>query len=713
MERPLASQDLPPEPGAGANRPVEPEDLEHFFLETLPAVVPGWEERAGQLEMAQSVARSLGGEGTLSVEAGTGTGKSLAYLVPAVLWAVQNQSKVVVSTYTRSLQAQLMGSDIPMLRAAGLDFGVSLLKGRANYLCRRKLAVALAEDALVEGEPDPYLARVRDWAARSVEGSIQDFGEAEEDDAWEAVASNTDHTLQKRCPHFDQCFYYEARRKAAMSQLLIVNHALWVADLHIKSTTGGDGLLPRYDRVVLDEAHHLEDAVVSVSTTKITSRRIARAVNPLLGRRRKKGALQRLREGPAGREPAVHRLSERAADPLVSVKEHTKATLETLGATYLFQEVSRRMGKATPLEAQELQGALQGLEEEIGAASDALAALLERSRGVEIPTEKMQPVLDLSRAQRLLREQAAMAGVMAQAQEGWCRWLESSSGVGGQAAICRAPIAAGPLLKRLAWDPLSAVVLTSATLAVQGRFSHFHDRHGIESAETLQVTSPFDYKRQAILGLPKDLPSPVSPGSLAATVPVVLQLLRASGGGAFVLCTSHEAVRTYARAIEAELGDSHPVYVQGRRGRERLLADFRGSHKGILVGTDSFWEGVSVPGAGLRLVIIPRLPFRVPTDPVAQARYEHLEAQGRDPFRALSLPQAVLRLRQGFGRLVRTQKDRGAVVVLDRRLHERWYGRVFLMSLPPAQRVVGPSRRVVERLQAFYQQDKEQQEVPQ
>ena len=706
----MAVSDFPPEPGAAATRPVDPAVLERFFGETLPAVVAGWESREGQLDMAQAVARTLGEEGTLSVEAGTGTGKSLAYLVPAVLWALENDAKVVISTYTRSLQAQLMGSDIPMLRAAGLDFGVSLLKGRTNYLCRRKLRGALAEDAASGELPDPWLARVQEWAENSVEGSVQDFGEAEEDDTWDVVASNTDHTLRTRCPHYNQCFYYGARRKAASSHLLIVNHALWVADLHIKSTTGGDGLLPRYDRVVLDEAHHLEDAVVSVSTGRITARRISRAVNPVLGGK-KKGALQRLCEGPAGKEPAVQRLSEGASDPLEALKQHSRATLETLGATYLSHEAARRMGKASPQEEQELREAILGLEDELGGASDALAALLERTRGVEVPTDKMQPVLDLGRAQRLLREQAALAGTMAEAKEGWCRWLESPSGTGGRAAICRAPIAAGPLLKRLAWDPLSAVVLTSATLAVQGRFSHFHDRHGIEAAETLQVASPFDYRRQAILGLPKDLPPPDRPGSLAATVPVVLDLLRASGGGAFVLCTSHEAVRTYARAIEDAMGDAHPVYVQGRRAREALLADFRSSHRGILVGTDSFWEGVSVPGAGLRLVIIPRLPFRVPTDPVAQARYEQLEADGRDPFRTLSLPQAVLRLRQGFGRLVRTQKDRGAVVVLDRRLHDRWYGRVFLSSLPPAQRVVGPSRRVVERLQAFYERDKEEEEA--
>jgi ATP-dependent DNA helicase DinG len=260
----------------------------------------------------------------------------------------------------------------------------------------------------------------------------------------------------------------------------------------------------------------------------------------------------------------------------------------------------------------------------------------------------------------------------------------------------------GPLLDDLLFSRIAAVGVTSATLTVGGSFAPWLQRHGVTEARTASIPSPFSYREQAILALPRDLPRPDRPGWVERVGEVTIDLLRASGGGAFVLCTSYRMVDDLSRSISDALGATHPVLVQGRGSRERLLQRFRQAPGAILVGTDSFWEGVSVRGDGLRLVVIPRLPFRVPTEPISQARYERLERQGRDPFRSWSLPAAVIKLRQGFGRLIRARTDRGAVVILDRRLHDMWYGRVFLQSLPDARRITGPAQSIVEQLTRFY-----------
>lgn len=664
--------------------PVDFAVLERFFREGLPAILPGWEPRPGQLAMAERVAVALMEGGPVVLEAGTGTGKSLGYLAPAALWALANDKKVVVSTYTRTLQAQLVADDLPLLTRGLAALGqpalrTAVLKGRTNYLCRRKLQAASQDEAV-----KPIVA----WAATSATGDIADLGFEVTEDVWESVESDTDQTLRARCPHFNTCFYYQARRAAAAAHVVVVNHALLLSDLTVKRQTEGVGILPAFDRVVLDEAHHLEQAATSVSAARVSSVSIARALLPVIGRARRPGALERL----GSRFPKAFLASSEAHQAASAARDFTKIGFETLG-----DDVAHPLRvRGDPPHAAFFSDLGDTLER-VAARLGAVQASLE---GEDVKVEDAQPILDLGRSRRRLEEAAMNARAFLNDEVDQVRYLDPGK---VSIAAARAPVDVAPLLRDLLVERQFAAVLTSATLAVNGRIDHYLGRTGLEGAAFEQFPSPFSYEEQAILALPKDLPKPDDPGWLDAVADVLVQAIEASRGGAFVLCTSHDAVRTLGDRVEAAIGRRHAVLRQGKGAKGRLLEHFRNDRGAVLFGTDSFWEGVSVRGDGLRLVAIPRLPFRVPTEPIAEARYERIRARGEDPFRVFSLPEAVLKLRQGFGRLIRSGTDRGAVLLLDRRIHEMWYGRVFLSSLPNARRVIGPTRMVMAQLQSFYE----------
>jgi ATP-dependent DNA helicase DinG len=692
------------EPHARHAVPVESAALVRFFEESLPAVLSGWEARPGQASMATTVAEGLHVGGTRVLEAGTGTGKSLAYAVPAAMWALANDAKVVLSTHTRTLQAQLIADDLPLLRRGlgGAGLRTAVLKGRANYVCRRKLELAMA------GEPSDGLRRLAAWYATSTTGDLSEFvGELDDEDR-ERIESDSDQTLRARCPHFNVCSWYQARREAAAAHVVVVNHALLLADLSLKRAEA-PGILPAFDRVVLDEAHHLEQVATGAAAVRLGERGIARAVAPLLARGGRPGALERLADRFDEAAAAAHE----AEDAVLRLRDLAGEGFAALGEDV---PVALRVDGAPPHAA--FFEALGDAAAEVAGRLGAIEAIVERSReqrGGAVSPVLEQAVLDLARARRRLEEhaQAAHAFLLEDAEA--CRYLEP--GARGVVAV-RAPIDVGPIVRALLVERTVARVFTSATLAVNGRIDHWLGRVGLvparpgdaddEAADDAGAVhfgvypSPFRYEEQALLGLPRDLPPPDADGWLQAATEATVRAVRASGGGAFVLCTSHEAVAAFGAALEQALGARHAILRQGRGNRERLLARFREDRASVLVGTDSFWEGVSVKGDALRLVVIPRLPFRVPTEPVAAARHERLRARGQDPFRAFSLPEAVLKLRQGFGRLIRTGSDRGVVLLLDRRIHEAWYGRVFLASLPPARRSVGPLRAVLGALETFY-----------
>ncbi len=705
------------EPHAPRLVPVDDGKLEVFFTTDLRRVLPGYEPRPQQLEMARAVARSLDRAEPLLCEAGTGTGKSLAYLVPAALWAIANDRKVVVSTYTRSLQAQLMTSDLPLLSRAGLPVRTAVLQGRNNYVCRRRLGLAVDEETTgAEPETQNLLKTLSQWSDTTRDGSRSDLPLQLDAALWDRVMSDSDLTLAVRCPHYATCHYYVARRRAAAAHLVVVNHALLLIDLSLRAEHGR-GILPAYDRVLLDEGHHLEDAATGASAAQLTSLGVRRAVAPLVDRPRKRGALSRLLHTHTGSRSV---LPSTAQDTLRVRAAHAETVLAAVHggvATSLAQVRHALLRDDVPVrvtpgiaasEAFDLDvvPTVRHLASELTEATEALDAVEAVFDDVKVPDSGRQPLLDVQRGRRRLTRHADVARLFIEDAPERCRWVapDRSRRGEGAATLHSAPIEVAGAVRKLLWEPLPGTVATSATLTVASRFGFWRARTGLRDDDPvteLDLPSPFDHAQQAVLGLPRDLPPPDAPDYMQRVGETIVDAIRVSDGGAFVLCTSHRAVRTFADHVRRGAG-SRPVLVQGEASRPSLLKRFMENRRAVLVGTDSFWEGVSVRGDGLRLVLIPRLPFRVPTEPLLQARHERIAARGGDPFRAYTLPDAVIKLRQGYGRLIRSHSDRGAVVLLDRRVHDRRYGVVLLRSLPPASRVTGPWRRVREALVALF-----------
>jgi ATP-dependent DNA helicase DinG len=508
-----------------------------------------------------------------------------------------------------------------------------------------------------------------------------------DEDVWDRVESDGDQTLRARCPHFARCFYYEARRAAAGAHVIVVNHALLMRDLALRAEDAA--ILPDYRRVILDEGHHLEEAATGAGSCRLSEAAIGRALAPLGSRRGRPGALERIAR-------KWRPLADQAG--LVAESAAMVRNLAATGFSALEAEVDTAVRvRERPLRAQWFQE----LATELGDLAGRLGALAEEVGERKPGVTEAQPLLDVARAHRRIQEAAATASAFLEPVDGEVRWLEPSPRTHAITAV-RAPLDVAPWVQARLAEPMHGVVLTSATLAVRNSPEHLLTRTGLRGAAFQAWPSPFAFRDQAVLALPRDLPAPESGEFLPRVGAFCVEAIRASGGGAFVLCTSYDAVRQLGAALRESLGARHRVLVQGRGPKAQLLARFREDRAAVLVATDSFWEGVSVRGEGLRLVILPRLPFRMPHEPLAQARAESLAARGLDPFRALTLPEAVLKLRQGFGRLIRGHSDRGAVAILDRRIHDAWYGRVFLSSLPDARRVVGPERAVLDALRGLY-----------
>jgi ATP-dependent DNA helicase DinG len=718
------------EPHATPEKPVDPDAVRSFFLDGLPAAIGGYEPRQAQLDMALGVADALSRGRHFLVEAGTGTGKSLAYLAPSALWAKANGARVVIATHTRALQAQIVGSDAPVLARAGLDVKVAVLQGRANYLCIRRSILAESDPGALEEDSLAGLRALLDWRETTSTGSRSEISFRLPPDLWERVESDSDLSLRHRCEHYGRCFYYAARRTAADADVLVVNHALLLVDLANRHE-GGPGILPKYERVVIDEAQHLEDVATGSLSAKVSPLAVRRALY-LLGRRSSPlTELPRALADIPSFDPSIRLAVERAASDAIPLVDQTRlvvdASFEGLAGVLDPRQPTRRVDAAWS-QSEEFQLQVAPQVEHLAGVLDRLAGHLDAVRGAlgdaKVPEAKAQPLLDLQRAIRRIQGHSGNLRAFLEDDRGRCRWLEAQRGRRGlgEVAVCHAPIDVAERLRSVLWEAVPGVVATSATLSVAGDFSFWRARAGIERpaptpiedaegappsdvADEAVFPSPFDHFQQALLALPQDLPLPDSPGWASASARAVVEAVRASRGGAFVLCTSFQAVDHYAAALREALPAGTPILAQGDQGRGALLDRFRELHDAVLVGTDSFWEGVSVKGDGLRLVILPKLPFRVPTDPLQQARHEKLAAEGKDPFRTFTLPQAAIKLRQGYGRLIRSTTDRGVVLLLDRRVHEKSYGRVLLAALPPARRLSAPMDRIVSAMRSFYGTD--------
>ena len=608
--------------------------MESYFAETgrLASVLPGYELRPEQAELAAAVARALADGDHLIAEAGTGTGKSLAYLLPAL----ESGRRVVVSTATKTLQEQLLRKDVLVAAAAlGREVRVAVLKGRQNYLCRRNLhGFGLLGGALFpRAEDAAAFEAMRPWIDSTETGDRAELEIEPSDTLWSEIAVGADRCVGRRCPFLGVCFSEDARARAAEADLVIVNHALYFADLGVRERTDGIGVLPEHDAVVFDEAHRLEEVAAT-----------------WLGGRVSGAALPRLARD-------VDRVCREAFVPVPAraLDRVERAGLALLEA--VCPPSGRRRLREPPLEhGRPLREGLVELAHALVGRSEDFDALARRA--LEL-AEALDACLDSDGLDRVA-------------------WAEPD-------AICWAPVDVSRELKERLWDAGPAAVLVSATMTVEGDFGFVRDRLGLGGARELALLSPFDFAEQALLYLPASLPDPRQPDALARVADEVVSLCEISQGRALVLTSSYRALR----AIAEDVCDRLPylVLVQGDAPRERLLERFRQEVTSVLIATATFWQGVDVPGEALSLLVIDKLPFSAPEDPLVEARCERIAAEGGDWFDGYALPSAVLQLRQGFGRLVRSRGDRGVVAILDPRLRTRGYGRAFLDSLP-ACRVV-------------------------
>jgi ATP-dependent DNA helicase DinG len=619
----------------------------------LAGSVPGFSRRKEQQLMAEATADTLAANAILIVEAGTGTGKTFAYLMPAL----QSGKKIIISTGTRHLQDQLFAKDLPVVRAA-LQAPVrsALLKGRANYLCWHRLGIAAGEGRRLSGRQLHELEDIRAWSARTAGGDIAELGSVPEDSAiWPRVTSTVENCLGQECEYFQDCFVVKARRQALEADIVVINHHLLFADMVLKEEGFGE-LLPGADAFIIDEAHQLPEVASVFFGTTLGSQQLRDLVRDTrLEHVREAGDMQDLPEAADRLETVTHQLR------LVLGQDRRAA----------WSEVS-----ADPA----LQEALQQLSACLQQLTDWLVVAAERGKGLESCRARAV----------LLKDRLSL--LMKHASGEYIHWFETFR---TSFRLNLTPLDVAPVFRNCLDNLSSAWVFTSATLAVGDSFEHFAGQLGLEDARQLKLDSPFDYRSNALLYLPGNMPEPNDRFYVDAVVACTRDVLQASAGRAFVLFTSHSALQ----AAAAQFADTldYPLLVQGTAPRRELLERFRELGNAVLLGTGSFWEGVDVRGEALSCVIIDKLPFSSPGDPILQARIEALRQQGVNPFMAYQLPQAVINLKQGVGRLIRDRHDRGVLVLCDPRLRSKSYGRVFLKSLPQM-----PSTGDSQQVHAFF-----------
>jgi ATP-dependent DNA helicase DinG len=635
------------------------------FARELPNFAP----REAQQAMARAVQQAIAGRDTLIAEAGTGTGKTYAYLVPALL----SGERVIVSTGTKALQDQLYFRDLPKVRSVlGTRLKTALLKGRSNYLCLYRLDQTVREGATFEHAQAAQLAAIRMWSARTRRGDRMELAEVpEESPLWPRVTSTPENCLGVECPFFDDCHVVKARREAMEADVVVVNHHLLFADLALKQEGFGE-ILPGAAAFILDEAHQIPELAGQFFSQSVSARQLADLAKDALAEcSGVTGAIGLLLEPVEALQDALRKL---------------RLSLEPLPSRGAFQLLEDRA---------EVRDSLHGLRELLATLAELLASQAERSRGFANLHERAE--LFAERLDRIVESHG----------EQDVRWYETYP---RGFALYATPLDLAAPMRSLRERTQAAWIHTSATLSVAGNFDHFARQLGLDDPQTLSLESPFDYAHQALCYLPPGLPDPnmfdkgrfdkgrFDKGRRDYTeqvIETVLPVLHASNGRAFLLFTSHRALRRAAELLQDKV--PWPLFVQGTAPRPRLLEEFRASGHGVLLGAASFWEGVDVVGEALSVVVIDKLPFAAPDDPVLVARLAALEQSGINPFMGWQVPSAVIALKQGAGRLIRGVHDRGVLVLCDPRLVGKGYGRLFLSSIPPM-----PRTRDLADVQAFF-----------
>ncbi len=631
--------------------------LDSFFSQNgaLSKVILGYLPRKSQLEMASSIADAIKAKENLIAEAGTGTGKTFAYLVPAIL----SQKQVIISTGTKNLQDQLFNKDLPVIRKAiSVPFKAALLKGRANYLCPYRLETALNSSFGYSKEDAAALSQIKTWSKRTKIGDISEISDVEENDPiWSQATSTVDNCLGQDCPDYSDCFLVKARKKAQESEIVVVNHYLLCADWSLRETGFGE-LLPDAEVVIIDEAHQLSEIASNFLGLSIGARQ----------------------------------LNEFASDTLAEFHKDAKdmPDLRTACEDLQFEVKDLRLAFGMEIKRGEwkeiadnpkISGALTSLHQQLKRLAEQLELASVRSKGLETCFDRVEEF------------ESQLDSMINNDSGKWIRWYETFN---KSVTLTKTPLDIAAEFDMFMQQHKASWIFTSATLSVANNFTHFSKGLGLEETESKSWESPFDFAKQSLFYHPKGLPKPTEPDFTEKIVEFALPVLKASKGRAFFLFTSHRALKIAAQLLEDKI--EYPLLVQGTRAKAVLLDQFKQQGNAILLATSSFWEGVDVRGDALSCVIIDKLPFASPGEPVLKARLDAMKSQGKNPFFEHQLPSAVIALRQGVGRLIRDVNDQGVLMVCDPRLLKRAYGQQFLDSVPAMKRT-----RVIEDVDAFFQ----------
>ncbi len=674
--------------------PLDLEELTALLGQDSPLAqaFPDYEHRPQQIEMLQAIGEAFNQRHHLLVEAGTGTGKSLAYLLPALYWAIQNNQRVVISTNTINLQEQLAHKDIPKLaECLPYEFYFTILKGRGHYLCRRQFET-LRRRGPSSIEEMRVLARALIWLPSTLDGDGDAlFLPTPEDRAiWRTISATRENCDLEHCRFYasDRCFFYRARDKAESAHLLIVNHALLLADVMTQNR-----VLPDYELLIVDEAHHLEHATTEALRYSVSWPMLKQALNELLkGRRNFPGLLDTMRSWTSelGRKDSVTLLNtiQQVEDVAEQVSRRAEETFDTLS---MFLDENKSGGNRRYAIRLRLTDSLRKqpswdnievtwsqVAQPFGTLVENLSKLARALEDLDLPDVDQLRAPFISVTQHLAEAHAQLQSFISEPSDNYIYWLQDQNN--RALSVNAVPLRVGPLVEEYLFDKKRSVVLTSATLQIAGSFEYLRDRLNAWDAQNLAVGSPFDYKSAALVCVVNDIPQPGRPGHQKGVEQALISLFKATQGRALALFTSYSQLHKTAQAITKPLADEEiTVYAQGGgSSRAQLLENFREGERAVLLGTRSFWEGVDVPGEALSCLVIVKLPFDVPNDPIIAARAEDYE----DAFNEYMVPEAILRFLQGFGRLIRTQDDRGIAVVLDSRIKTKRYGQRFLDSLP-------------------------------